>query len=256
MSARGAMMTLALALMVGTSRAGEIFFDDFSDGSVTNDVPVSIDGTPVIWSNDDDGIYDASSGDFVFTPRQPDAGEYTGANVSDLLLADTSMRVQGTISGGQGSSLIMTARNQVIGDTQHYVGGIGYFPNLGGTILFIGKNDLGVDYTQFGGNPVMPFDIRKEDAVVQLDVIGDTISLWAWRARDVPPEQPQLTAHDSTYTAAGFVRIAGGTGVNRDSVTTLRYVQVANEHIAVPEPSTAMLAWLGLIPLFRYGRKK
>jgi hypothetical protein len=135
----------------------------------------------------------------------------------------------------------------VSGNTQHYAGGIGYFPSLGGTILFLGRNDLGVNFTPFGGNPIMPFDIRQEDAVVQLDVIGNQVSLRAWRVGDTPPLQPQISAIDNTYTTAGPVRIAGGTGTNRDSTTIFRYVHVSDTHIPIPEPSTGVLFVLAAI---------
>jgi hypothetical protein len=133
---------------------------------------------------------------------------------------------------------MITVRNQVVGDTQHYIGGIGYYPDFGGTVIFIGKNNPGINYTQFGGNPALPFDIRQQDAVVQLDVIGNRISLWAWRAGDTPPTRPQLTAIDNQYTTAGPVRIVGGTGTNRNSATIFRWVHVADSHIPIPEPTS------------------
>ncbi len=246
---RSLKVTLAVCLLVmlfpGGAVADTVFFDDFGDGSLTNDLPLASDGIPVKWTGIDDGIYDASSRDLVMMPVQPETGRYMSADARDFQLTDVSIRVQGRVTGGSApntSQLILTARNQLPEDTQHYVGGIGYFPNLGGTVLFIGKNDVGVSYRQFGGNPVVPFDIRFEDAVVQLDVIGDRISLWAWRAGDPPPVRPQLTARDTTYTTAGFVRIAGHTGTGGDSETIFRFVHVADTHI--PEPSSFVLTTL------------
>jgi hypothetical protein len=89
---------------------------------------------------------------------------------------------------------------------------------------------------------VLPFDVRREDAIIQLDVIGNQLSLWAWRAGDPRPSAPQLTATDDTYSS-GFVRIIGGVGDNRDSVTTIRYVHVANA--SIPEPATSGLVAIG-----------
>jgi hypothetical protein len=231
---------LVLAIGAGAS-ADTVFLDDFSDGSVTNGIPLASNTTPVKWTDRGNGNYDASSGDYVFTPPQPQIEQYMSADALDFQLADVSIRVQGRITGGTDSALILTARNQVAEDTRHYVGGIGYFPGLGGTVLFIGKNNPGVSFTQFGGNPVMPFDIRQQDAVVQLDVIGNKLSLWAWRAGDAPPAIPQLTATDNQYTTVGFVRIVGGSGTHRDSTTIYRFVHVSNTHIPIPEPTTALL---------------
>jgi hypothetical protein len=242
--------------MCAGASAGTVFFDDFSDGSVINDLPLASNGIPVKWTDSAaryPGIYDASSGDYIFTPTQPQTAAYMVSNALDFPLLDVSIRAQGRVTGGNGSDLILTARNQIFGDSQHYLGGIGYFPNLGGTVVFLGKNSLGLNYTQFGGNPVMPFDIRQEDAVVQLDVIGNKLSLWAWRAGDTPPAQPQLSAIDNTYTTAGPVRIVGGTGTNRDSTTIFRYVHVAD--MPIPEPSSCVFAGLACAGLLSFVRR-
>jgi hypothetical protein len=48
--------------------------------------------------------------------------------------------------------------------------------------------------------------MRTEDAVLQLDVIGNELKLWVWKAGDPMPDQPQVTATDSTYSE-GTMRI-------------------------------------------------
>ena len=43
-------LTVILASMASQASAATVFRDDFSDGSVTNDVPVDRDGNPVRWT--------------------------------------------------------------------------------------------------------------------------------------------------------------------------------------------------------------
>ena len=62
-------LTVLFASLALQASADTVFFDDFSDGSVTNDVPVDRDGNPVRWTErPNSGDYDATSGDYVFTP--------------------------------------------------------------------------------------------------------------------------------------------------------------------------------------------
>ena len=80
----------------------------------------------------------------------------------------------------------------------------------------------------FGGFPVLPFDIRKDDGVLQLDVIGNELSVWGWKAGESMPDRPQLTAVDDFYES-GFVRILGGVDKNRTSTTEFRSVWLAQD---------------------------
>ena len=58
-------LTVLCFLRPASVISGEIFFDDFSDGSVRNKVPIANDGRPVRWTTIAPGDYDASSGDYV-----------------------------------------------------------------------------------------------------------------------------------------------------------------------------------------------
>ncbi|MFV1966266.1 MAG: hypothetical protein ACC628_12650 [Pirellulaceae bacterium] len=219
--------------------ADTIFRDTFSDGDAE-------DGMPVTWTpTDSPGIRDAVSGDYVFTPV-PESEDFFSSDVLNVILEDTSIRSRLRVSGLEGS-VGFTVRNQSREDRQNYFGGIGYFPNEGGTAMFLGRNNPGGSRVFFGNFPVLPFDIRNADAMLQLDVIGNELKLWGWRAGDPIPGQPQLVAQDDTY-ASGFVGIFSGSGVFNQNIGTFRYVHVADMHI--PEPPTlvlAALAWLGML---------
>jgi hypothetical protein len=151
-----------------------IVFDDFEDGNY--------DDGPVSWvpSPDRPGRLDASTGDLILTPT-PDSDFAIGVNAVESGRANTSVQVQGR-SSGVGGFLLVSARNQAIDNNLQYFGVISYQPSLGGTIVALGRgNGWENAPTYFGGFPVMPFDIRHEDAMLQLDVIGNDLSLWAWR---------------------------------------------------------------------------
>jgi len=224
--------------------SGTVFYDDFSDGDVTNDVPTTRDGIPVRWTpTDAPGIRDASSGDYVFE-AVPDSGDWFSSGVLDVLLEDTSVRSQVRSTAPYGfANLVVRNQDPVI--PQNYFGGIGYRPDYGGTILFLARRDSAEpsDYV-FLENPVpLPFDIRNEDAMLQLDAVGNELKLWGWRVGDPMPETPQLVTQDATY-ASGFVRLTVGSGLNKDNTATFRFVHVADTHI--PEPSTLLLCIIAL----------
>ena len=172
----------------------------------------------------------------------------TGPDPSTL---SVSVRSQGRVTS-DGGSLIVTARQADAIDSAHYFGGIGYFSNAGGTIGFAGRNDFGsgrvfydAESVSEGFFPVLPFDVRHEDGVVQLDVVGQRIEFRAWRLGEPMPAEPMIVAIDDTYES-GYVRIASG-GADIGNATTFRFVQVATAPI--PQPSTVVLSWFGLLSL-------
>ena len=222
-------MHASVGIKTHPADAATIFVDSFDDGDYA-------DGSPTTWTLglNTPGALDATSGDFVLSPVA-NSGAFVTAAALEHRLTNTSVRTQGRVSEN-GGSLIVSARNQIVGDSQHYFAGFGYYQNLGGSLFFAGRNDLGTNSTFFGPNLRLPFDVRAEDAVVQLDVIGNEVRAWAWRAGEEMPDEPQFFAVDSTYSEAGFVRLASGNtskGTGNSSAT-FRYVQVA-----VPETTTA-----------------
>jgi hypothetical protein len=222
-------LTVILASFALQASAATVFYDDFSDGSVTNGVPLDWNGNPVIWTERPNiGDYDATSGDYVFTSTT--TGDFMNSSVEDIALTNTSIRTQVRTSEDDGAAFVL-ARVQAVPSTEGYFGGVEYLQNQGGTSLILGRVNADGNFTFFGDFPVLPFDVRTEDAVLQLDVIDNELKLWVWKAGDPMPDQPQVTATDSTYSG-GTMRIANDREIN---IATFRYVHLADSHI--PEPA-------------------
>jgi len=223
---------------------GQVFCEDFSDGDAQ-------DGMPVTWTEgpNQDG-FDATSGDYVVTATTNDHFKFS--TVVDEVLTDVSIRTQVRTSSVEGGAFLSARLLDPLAlpSPGNYFGGIKYDPNLGGTHLILGRSDGG-NFTFFGGNPVLPFDVRTEDAVLQLDVIGNELKLWGWKAGDPMPDQPQVSATDNNYSG-GAIRIVNDN--HNLNVATFRYVQVATQ--SIPEPSTAILSCLGFVSLIAWRRKK
>ncbi len=91
-------------------------------------------------------------------------------------------------------------------------------------------------------------DVFNSDIHLRLDVLGDTLSLWAWADGTPEPGTPQLTATD-------LFPITGNAGEESAivvigqrlfiSTAVFRFVDVT----PIPEPSTGLPVCLGLAVL-------
>lgn len=225
--------------------AGTIFFDNFNDGSVVNEVPVDNEGRPVVWIPKPDlpgGDYDASSGDFVFTTTEESVGTMV-SRVLDVRLDNLSIRSQMRNDSGNAGMII---RNQTsVGNGQNYFAGIQNSPNFSDTVVFLGRGNPDGSNRIFQG-PAVPNPAvgAKNDMILQLDAFGDKLDLWFWPPGDPMPEDPQISVTDNTYSG-GTIRLFSSDGPDDNGVATFRYVWVADEHI-VPEPSSLLLSLLGV----------
>ncbi len=241
-------LTVLLASFALQASAATIFNDDFSDGNAR-------DGMPATWTEHPTlGDYDATSGDYVLTPTTNNVHMYS--TVVDITSRDFSIRTQVRTSSEAGSVFVVAREQEplVFPGSKGYFGGLEYQSNLGGTRLILGRGDGDGNNTFFGGFPVLPFDMTTDDAVLQLDVIGNELKLWGWKAGDPMPDQPQLTATDSTYSE-GAMRIVND--AENSNIATYRYVHVADSHIPpVPEPTTLLLAMFGMAGACCYRRRR
>ena len=232
-------------LGTGSTQADTSFFDDFSDGSVTNDVPVATDGTPVRWMEDPLNLssttLDASSGDLIMSTD----GAFAVGFAEQFNFANTSIRTQfrrinNTDVIGVGSRGSLTSING-------YSAGFG---SLGGMFISI-VSDSGTEVLKAVPTDLNPTD---EEVILQFDAIDNTLKLWAWRPGEPMPPIPQVSVTDSVYTQGPISLFVGTQFGDRRKEGTFRYVHAADMHI--PEPTTILLAMFGLTSVCCYRRRR
>ena len=232
------MYLLLVTLMVlGQSAvvsAETVYFDDFNDDSMLADWTV-----PTFWPLT---TFDVSDGDLRVNPIEPDNSAVIG--LFDLNLRDSSIRAQVRIEDGQGDEIasVFLRGNDSTGiahGLQVAVDG-GVFLNIAGEFERIGT-DL---------RPV------EHDVVLQLDVIGDAINAWAWKAGETMPSSP-LYSRTSSALTEGIPGVSYGPSIipplGGSGTALFRYVHVAD--VSIPEPSTFALTALGLLGPLCYRRR-
>ncbi|MEX2167906.1 MAG: hypothetical protein WD851_01225 [Pirellulales bacterium] len=199
----------ALALSVGIVPAALAagWFDDFNDGSVT-------DGNPVTWIENAGGspyfpgIYDASSGDYLLNP---DDDSLTGQSVTwvdGFNFNDTYVRTQGIVMPDPNDPVNNTGGNLVVlgrinpTSLEGYLAYVDVSGNLNIQISFGlgGTLDIGTTFD-------LPFNAGSE-IILELNIVGDQLSAFAWQPGQPKPESPQAFATDSTFTSAGMAGLA------------------------------------------------
>jgi RNA polymerase sigma factor (sigma-70 family) len=207
------------------------FFDDFNDGSAT-------DGTPVTWAPwpfYSNGTYTIEQNSFVLRPNV--ASQPLVSLVDGVMATDVSIRAQVRASGESAGTALFA---RFSGENQHtYQGGIETSGNV-----YIGWN--GAD-TQFHNLGTVSTDLRpnQEDVVLQFDVFGNSLELFAWRPGEAKPTVPTVMVIDNQFAGLGQIGLLHhpiGTGSG-----TFRYVSVAN--VPIPEPATVALGSLGFVAL-------
>jgi len=223
-AAVGAILNLALFL-AHPVRAG--IFDDFNDGDAT-------DGAPLIWDPivpEFPGDYDAASGDFVMTP--PLSGspqQFVVAMARGVTAEDVSIRAQ--VRKIQANPIVeeyidILARLDPL-DPSRTVGEYSVYDAL---LRYDGT--LRID--RFTNNQRttlasvhVPYDVTQQDVVMQFDLFGNTLSLWAWLPEESMPPTPQLTVTDLSF-ASGGIAIGSSDGPG-DSVGIFRWVYISPDH--------------------------
>lgn len=241
-----AFAALALSLLVGvplslqatlasiTTPKGTLYFEDFDDGQIA-------DASPVVWnaSPGQPGSLDSTSGDLVIGPTNatsPELGVAVGVNDKDT--RDTSARTQTRVTETGGFAFLSV--RGTYGQISGYFLGVGHAPEFGGSFVVSGIADGAAPrpfqplVRQPGGLPVvrLPYDVRREDTILQIDAIGDTIEARAWRPGTPMPPRPLFSENEATFPSGGV-----GIGVRNNDVSQrgtgrskaiFRFVHVAN----------------------------
>ena len=212
-----------LLILVAPADANILYSEDFSTGDIAR----------VVWDESPNPtFFDASSGDYVLT--QPDGETPVFSFVTGvpeiLNLTDTSVRAQVGLTGSSEGAAVFARGGPVT-----YQGGF----EADSKQLYLGWNDPGFNLFNLVD---FEYDLNAEDLVLQLDVIGSELALWAWRPGDGKPAQPQLT-----YTDNANLATSGRPGILHDpaspgtsSTLAFRYFLVADS--SIPEPSTICMA--------------
>jgi hypothetical protein len=200
-------LALFIAACLPTVSFAAGWFDDFNDGSAT-------DGNPVSWVEDlgnvglFPGIYDASSGDYVLKGEVNDGTDQsTLVSFVPTPFTDVYMRTQGIVLPDPNDPLNVGGNLVLLGrlDPSTVSGYLVYF-DVGGNLRI--QTSLGGDFETIG-EALMPFNASSE-VVLELDIVGDQLNAYVWEANDPngKPAEPQATAVDTTFTAAGTSGIA------------------------------------------------
>ena len=198
----------ALALLIGiapaTMAAG--WSDDFNDESTT-------DGNPVTWIEDlggsgiFPGIYSASTvehpGDYFMDPADANPFGFTVSYVDSPVFTDVYVRSQGKVLPDPIDPLINFAGNLALlgrvdpGSLNSYVlyidtgGGLQLQKSTGGVPADLPDATSGFD---LGFNAL-------SDVIIELNVVGNQLSGYAWLPGEEKPAIPQVTAVDSEYVS-------------------------------------------------------
>jgi RNA polymerase sigma factor (sigma-70 family) len=225
--------------LIGTASAATVFFDDFEDGSAT-------DGSPVTWRpyaeylNLGNSTFSASTGDYVLTPH---SGADVVAAVLDpgVNLANVSIRTQLKTTGiddatVEGTGLLIRTDIALPNPTGFDCG----IESDGK--LYIATKQAGFTELASAQSGLSPL---TGDVVLQVDVIGNSLRLFAWRPGEPKPQQPQVEAI-SDYRESGSIGIYYNPPAGKGTAT-FRYIHVAD--MPIPEPSSLSLGSLGAAAL-------
>ncbi len=188
-------MSLLLTVAVAQSAGAVNWFDDFNDGNAE-------DGNPVTWTFNElgatPGTYDASSGDYILSNAD-------GADENSSLLptvnvdfTDVYVRTQAAVLPGMlpdqvGGTVGVVAR----WDPSSLTGYAAILSNGAHLELLRVEGGIPADIAEVDS---LPIDTLT-DAIIELNVVGDLLSVYLWRPGEPKPSEPTATATDTVFTS-------------------------------------------------------
>jgi len=205
-------VTMSMMVLSANARAGQFFYDDFSDGDPT-------DGSPVNWVP----AWGVDATGYTLTP---DGLKVAGAGAADrdgtpYIYRDVSFRVQ-----------IKRTSNHSDGE---WVSGLACRWNDGGpggywievrppNRFWLGHRDRYVLCTAS-----LPFNVDEQEFIIRVDMIGDQITCWCWPADEPMPDEPQITLVEDVVPDGQFALYAGKQG----GQAIYRWVEAATLEVLV-----------------------
>jgi hypothetical protein len=202
------LMVLVLVLSIAPLAGAAGWFDDFNDGNAE-------DGNPVTWTYDEigftPGTYDASSGDYTLSNPGGSNDDIllptVNVNFTDVYVRTQAVVVPSMVPGQVGGTLGVVARWN-----PSSLSGYGAILSNGAHLQLLRADGGGV--TNLSEVRNLPID-TIEDAMIELNVVGNLLSVYLWRPDEPKPTEPITTANDTMYTSgrAGIVHNENHDGV-------------------------------------------
>jgi hypothetical protein len=189
-----------LAVTMAPAARAVSWLDDFSDGNAE-------DGNPVTWTYNESGgvpgIYDASSGDYILSNPGGSSDDSLVATVNTNF-TDVHVRTQAVVLPGM--------LPEQVGGTLGVVARFDPATVSGYAAILSNGAHLQLLRVDFGG-PLNLAEARNlpidtiTDAMIELTIVGDLLSVYLWRPDEPKPTEPVVIANDSTYASgrAGIV---------------------------------------------------
>jgi hypothetical protein len=187
--------------------------------------------------------FNVINGDLVLLPT--DHGHPTDftsvAHVPRYVLTDTSIRAQ-IRATGVGDNFGVALIGRIVESTfDGYWAGV----KADGTLTIHKSGAPNSDIGILLASTPSALTPQHEDVVLQFDLIGNQLSLYAWRPGQSKPSVPQLRASDSRFPRGSAGVILDFPPV--DGTGTFRFVHVSNTPIPEPSGSSLALASAGLL---------
>ncbi len=189
---------LALAWLGAFHAAAQAagWFDDFNDMNVQ-------DGSPVTWTFNEigftPGTYTAATGDFALSAPG-------GSGNNDSLVASVAVSLPDTYVRTQTISLPGSLPDEVGGNVgvvarldPFMLTGYGAILDDAGQLELL-RIDFGAPVSLVPSIPGTGFDALT-DVIIELDIVGDQLSVFAWRPGDPKPTTPLAAVQDATYAS-------------------------------------------------------
>jgi hypothetical protein len=220
------------ALLIGTflsnvGLAARIAFDDFDD----RDLDYNGLGT---WEPIFGAELDVSSGDLVLSAPAC----CRGVAFSEPISGDVSIRTRALVHSGLIG--VGTKFDPGSGGDDYEGYFVGLYPD---GMLEVATHIDGV--ISHSTATVASAAGNGHDVILQMDIVGNRLETWYWEAEGPPPTSPQLSIELSETLDTGTAGVYVGTsGV--DSRATIRFIQIADAPIPIPEPGSVVLLLCGV----------
>jgi len=195
-------VTVFLMVLCVHAGAGPDFFEDFSDGNMT-------DGLPVNW------VYstDPSVGTEGFRAGDMDGNPYIYRDVS---ISAQIKRISDHTNSNWVSGFVCRWSDGSTG---------GYWIEVRPPSQFLfGHRDRNVLRSA-----TLPFNVDETELIIRVDAVGDDLKAWCWPADESMPEEPQISLIDDV-APEGFVAIYWS---SRGGQSIYRWVKVVSLEVPI-----------------------